>query len=252
MGDGAGYRQSSVADSGFPTIFRGHLDRCLNMSATMATSDLYADLGVDRAADAAAIHHAYRNAAKKAHPDAGGSAEKFQRIRTALLVLTDDARRKRYDETGEFDENQPVDNALAEKMEMASYLLDQTLGRLLNAGTNLARADLIAEMHKTLMAVDSNLDKEIFSFKETVKKYRDLVGRFISENTDEPNRFEQIIAGKIAQVEFFVATAERRKSRLQVVKEMLGEYRYRYDNSPQNAQLAMINMFQQAFGGSSL
>ena len=44
-------------------------------------------LGVGPGAGADEIRSAYRNAAKRAHPDMGGSSEAFQRVRTAADVL---------------------------------------------------------------------------------------------------------------------------------------------------------------------
>lgn len=45
------------------------------------------------------IKHQYRTLAKKHHPDLGGDAEIFKRIKFAYEVLIDPARRKKYDET---------------------------------------------------------------------------------------------------------------------------------------------------------
>lgn len=64
---------------------------------------LYADLGVDKAADAATIKKTYREKAKGMHPDAGGDPESFRQIARAYDILSDDKRRRRYDATGETD-----------------------------------------------------------------------------------------------------------------------------------------------------
>jgi hypothetical protein len=48
-------------------------------------------LGVGRRATAAEIHAAYRRAAKRAHPDLGGSSEAFQRVQAALEALLGEA-----------------------------------------------------------------------------------------------------------------------------------------------------------------
>jgi molecular chaperone DnaJ len=71
----------------------------------MATRDLYADLGVKRGASADEIKKAYRKLARKYHPDVNPgnreAEEKFKRISFANDVLSDDAKRKAYDEFGE-------------------------------------------------------------------------------------------------------------------------------------------------------
>ena len=56
--------------------------------------DPYAVLGVPRGADEAQIHAAYREAVRRTHPDAGGSAEAFEAVQEAYEALRDPARRR--------------------------------------------------------------------------------------------------------------------------------------------------------------
>ena len=62
-----------------------------------AAADPYAVLGVARGADDAAIHAAYRDAVRRTHPDAGGSAAAFEAVQEAYEVLRDPARRRAFD-----------------------------------------------------------------------------------------------------------------------------------------------------------
>lgn len=94
-------------------------------------TDLYATLDVDRAASPSDVRKAYRRAAKKAHPDCGGSCEAFAKLSTALEVLTDPARRRRYDETGEITEK-PVDNAMAETMNTVAASFGRVMAQMRN------------------------------------------------------------------------------------------------------------------------
>lgn len=67
--------------------------------------DLYAELGVPKTADAAAIKKAYRNLAQQCHPDRTEgdpeAEERFKRISSAYGVLSDEERRAHYDEFGD-------------------------------------------------------------------------------------------------------------------------------------------------------
>lgn len=66
--------------------------------------DYYEVLGVDKSADEAAIKKAYRNLAKKYHPDVNpGDAEaekKFKEASEAYAVLSDAEKRRQYDQFG--------------------------------------------------------------------------------------------------------------------------------------------------------
>jgi hypothetical protein len=58
---------------------------------------LYEVLDVPPDATAEQIRHAYRLAARRTHPDAGGSSPAFERVTIAYQVLGDPDRRRRYD-----------------------------------------------------------------------------------------------------------------------------------------------------------
>ena len=66
---------------------------------------LYEVLGVDPTADASTIKKAYFKLARLHHPDKGGDEEKFKDIQKAYEVLSDEDRRKVYDQTGQTEEN---------------------------------------------------------------------------------------------------------------------------------------------------
>ena len=73
--------------------------------------DYYAILGVDRGAKAEAIRKAYRHLARKFHPDVNpgnkAAEEKFKAISEAYEVLSDDKKRKIYDQYGLYSDNIP-------------------------------------------------------------------------------------------------------------------------------------------------
>ncbi len=71
-----------------------------------ATPDYYKTLGVSRNATADEIKKAFRKLARKHHPDAGGDEAKFKEINEAYEVLSDDKKRKLYDQYGTANENQ--------------------------------------------------------------------------------------------------------------------------------------------------
>ncbi len=69
------------------------------------TRDPYTQLGVKRDADAGTIKKAYRKLAQQYHPDRNegdaAAEERFKQVSAAYAVLSDEKRRKNYDEFGE-------------------------------------------------------------------------------------------------------------------------------------------------------
>src|SRR5579863_7958783 len=112
-------------------------------------TDLYAALEVERDAPPSVIRKAYRRAAKKAHPDAGGSREKFATVATALAVLNDAERRKHYDETGKIDEP-PVDDRQAKAMNLVMQKIAMIVETCQKRRIPVEEVDIIGDATKAL------------------------------------------------------------------------------------------------------
>ncbi len=73
--------------------------------------DYYATLGVDRDSKPEAIRKAYRHLARKYHPDVNpgnkAAEEKFKEISEAYEILSDEKKRKVYDQYGFYSDNIP-------------------------------------------------------------------------------------------------------------------------------------------------
>ncbi|MDR1450799.1 MAG: J domain-containing protein [Helicobacteraceae bacterium] len=70
----------------------------------MAGKSLYETLGVEQNASDEEIKKAYRRLARKYHPDInkeGGAEEKFKEINAAYEILSDQSKRKQYDQFGD-------------------------------------------------------------------------------------------------------------------------------------------------------
>ena len=78
----------------------------------MSKKDYYEILGISKDADQQEIKKAFRKLAKKYHPDLNpddkGSEVKFKEVNEAYEVLSDEEKRRKYDQFGHaaFDQNQ--------------------------------------------------------------------------------------------------------------------------------------------------
>jgi molecular chaperone DnaJ len=77
--------------------------------------DYYETLGVSRSADAEEIRKSYRKLARKYHPDLNpgdkAAEDRFKKVQEAYDVLSDDEKRKTYDQFGFYSPNMPPNGA---------------------------------------------------------------------------------------------------------------------------------------------
>src|SRR5277367_4070820 len=91
--------------------------------ATIQTKDYYGTLGVKKAATSDEIRKAFRKLARKYHPDVKPndkkSEEKFKEISEANDVLSDEKKRKIFDQLGFYSDS--IDPAAAEAAARGGY-----------------------------------------------------------------------------------------------------------------------------------
>src|SRR3954468_24836974 len=91
--------------------------------ATTTNKDYYATLGVKKTATPEEIRKAFRKLARKYHPDVNPgdkkSEEKFKEISEANDILSDDKKRKVYDQLGFYSDQ--IDPAAAEAAARGGY-----------------------------------------------------------------------------------------------------------------------------------
>jgi molecular chaperone DnaJ len=76
---------------------------CIKINMSSSNKSLYEILGVNKSDSCNEIKKAYLKLARTHHPDKGGDPENFKEILRASEVLTDEKKRKMYDEFGVID-----------------------------------------------------------------------------------------------------------------------------------------------------
>ena len=137
--------------------------------------DYYQTLGVAKSASAEEVKRAYRNLAKKYHPDvnkAADASQKFQEIQSAYGVLSDDSKRRRYDQFGEAGLNQGGGGGFGgfadaddifNVADIFSFLHEQSGGGRSGGGRTAAPVmqgdDVVVELEMTLEEATSGAEK---------------------------------------------------------------------------------------------
>jgi curved DNA-binding protein CbpA len=188
--------------------------------------DLYSALGVKPDATKAEIRRAYRRAAKSAHPDHGGKAERWALVKTAHDVLTDDARRVAYDTDGVVAEP-PKDTRLADAMGLISLALDKVLGEIDNNGERVTQADIVLRAKRVISGQQSEQHTMLRKIAAGVTMNEEMRGRFSVK--DGENMMEALITNRIANLAQMKINAQRNIEALQFAYDILQRHAFRAD-----------------------
>jgi molecular chaperone DnaJ len=130
--------------------------------------DYYEVLGVSKTASAEEVKRAYRNLARKFHPDvnkASDAADKFKEIQSAYDVLSDENKRRQYDRYGHEAANGGVDAGFGGFPGGVGDIFDIFFGqatRGATGGSTVVRGDDLREdMELTLEEVATGVEKTI-------------------------------------------------------------------------------------------
>ncbi|MBN9020207.1 MAG: DnaJ domain-containing protein [Rhizobiales bacterium] len=134
---------------------------------------LYVELGIEQSASAAEIDKAYRQRARKAHPDTGGSSEAFHALSHAHAVLSDPERRKAYDETG-YEGELISENIAARAMER----IHELVASVLDSELPFEGVDLVAAIRDTLVKQKAEIASGVKKLERQAKRAEALATRF--------------------------------------------------------------------------
>lgn len=186
--------------------------------------DPYDELGVSRDATPDEISAAFKKKAKANHPDHGGSPEAFDRVKQASVVLLDPAKRKKYDEEGTLDSNQP-DNVMATAMEKVAQFFIQSLNEMSNnEQNNLDQFDLVAGGRLFFDQGIASSQKQISAVERQIKQFEKALKRLKTKKKNDiiATMLKQHIGGLRGNI----AANKKQIAIFAKAKEILADYTF--------------------------
>lgn len=182
---------------------------------------LYETLGVGRDASPAQVKAAFRRKARSAHPDAGGDAGAFQRLKEAYDILADSENRRHYDETGETPSDRA--NSVAEEASFRPVLGDLLVTLISRAGAP-EFTDILRETLETIGLQIRAVDRQMVELSHLSARLAEVMRRL---HGPEP---EDMVSGllheKLTDIENKIKLTRAFKRQLARLQETLGQYRY--------------------------
>lgn len=143
----------------------------------MKRFDPYRVLKLKKSATPEEVKKAFRKAVMASHPDRGGDREKFERVKLAYHVLSDAARRRHFDETGQVLGPRP-DNSGRKELEVLAQVFSAVVVELSDRGIAVGQCDVIMAMRQTLDKAQVELAAKRIRHERIRDNFLDAAGRF--------------------------------------------------------------------------
>lgn len=179
---------------------------------------LYDILGIAKDAAYEAIKKAYRKKAFATHPDSGGTDAEFHAVQLAYDVLSDEDRRKIYDETGVTGEaKNPDDQCMEALIAMALELTEKIM--------DVDHQNLVEHMRQQLNISIGNNNTHKAMLKEKIAKFKKASVRFKVVD-GKPNTFKEALANQAAKWEDSIAGIDAVNAKCSRSLELLSDFTY--------------------------
>jgi curved DNA-binding protein CbpA len=206
------------------------------------TFDPYAELDLPRDATSQQVRSAYRKRAKKAHPDGGGSSDKFNKISRAMLILSDPVRREKYDRTGDMDERTP-DNAVAVAISIIVGFVMQVISQHVAAtAPDPCTVDLIATMRAHFKKQRTEFENQKVPIVKAAKKMEQVENRFRARKKSNPLLLAAL-KNQRAGTQEPLRALDQKIQQLDDALLLLDGYDFEFDKPPDQPGAARIQFF---------
>lgn len=192
--------------------------------------NLYEILGIERSATIKAIRSAFRNLAKRYHPDVAGesSVQAWQQLLIAHEVLTDENRRKHYDETGEY-QDKPRNHT----EQVALAIFSQLVTKLIAQPAELTRLDLKKYGLQHLNDEIDNLNGQLDGVRAAYERAKKISGRWAVNDPDQSNVLDSIVTAQFAELDRARQNILGQIEAYELAITILNRHDFRYDAKEQ-------------------
>ena len=184
------------------------------------TTSLYDDLELPKTSTYEEIKQKYRILAQLHHPDKGGDAEKFKRIRLAYEVLSDPIKREHYDSTGDHYDDINLDS---EVMARLAIMISQFVQHI-----NPEIDDLILKMRIEIRALQQLTNNAIVECNNLIHKMN-IISKKIKLKKEGENLLKFVVDKKILGLQNELITHKRGLIVYARMLEVLEDYHYSSD-----------------------
>lgn len=191
------------------------------------TNNPYEILGVTKDATAKDIDAAFKAKARRVHPDSGGTAEEFIRIKQACLILLDPEKRSRFDRDGIVDENKP-DNITATALQRVTMFFVQTIqATITQGGMNLNQLDLIQGANAYFDLQIGNCHKQIYEIDNQIRQFEKVLKRLKTKRKKDV--ISNMLNHHVAEMKNNILANKREITIYDEAKFILGDYTFEQD-----------------------
>jgi len=199
---------------------------------------LYEELGVGKTASEDEIKAAYKKAAKRTHPDAGGDADAFEKIKQAKRILLNPNARKKYDDTGAIDESD-LRTEQDQAFSMAMQAIYNAIAHFETAGSDLFQCDLVGEASRQLTADIQTCEKSIRGTEKAALKLQELARRFRPKHKNGSNRIAIALKTRAAEFARLIAQHKERLALLQMALEIVDAHIFDCDEKGRGKKIVI-------------
>ncbi len=194
-------------------------------------TDLYADLGIPRTASPEDVKKAHRRKAKETHPDKpGGSREKFAKVQRAYLVLSDTAKRQKYDTTGDEEVSQP-DNREAQAREIVAHMLQNAIQA---SDQTVFREDIFTGFRERAMKpAIQKIRNDQASYRRQIERNEKFLAKVKRKKKGGIDLVKNLIDGMNAELHRNIARADEAISFHERALEIIAEYEFEFEKQQQ-------------------